>query len=157
MKLLIVRSLARAVRLGPWPTSPRPARGRRGAALAEHVLLVALVLVGLIGILFGMQSHLGKIYTKANNQMGLADCAVSGGSCSVASSGGSGAGQSGGSGGSAAASSGGGGTGSGGTVLGAGDGTPTNVPDASAGSGAGGSGGGSGGSQPEPGIHVPTQ
>jgi Flp pilus assembly pilin Flp len=136
------------------------ARNRRGAALAEHVLLVALVVVGLIGLLFGIQSHLGKIYTKANTQMGIADCAASCSGASsgggAASSGGSVAGQSGGSGGSAAAGSGSSGTGGGGIVLGVGDETPTNGPDASAGSGAG-PGGGSGGSQPQPGIHVPTQ
>jgi Flp pilus assembly pilin Flp len=125
--------------------------------LAEHVLLVALVLVGLIGLLFGMRSHLGSIYTKANNQMGIADCATSGGSCSVPSSGGSGGGQAGGSGGSTAASSGSSETGGGGIVLGEGDQTPTNGPDASAGSGADGSVGGPGGSQPQPGIHVPAQ
>jgi Flp pilus assembly pilin Flp len=123
--------------------------------LAEHVLLVALVLLGLIGLLFGMRTHLGSIYTNANNQMGIADCGTSGGSCSVPSPGGSGAGQTGGSGGSTAASSGSSGTGAGGVVLGAGDPTPTNGPDASTGFGAGGSGGGSGGSQPEPTIHVP--
>ena len=122
--------------------------------MAEYALLAALILVGVVGLLLGMQSHLGRIYTKTNNQMGIADCAVSAGSCSVPSSGGSSAGQSGGSGGSAAGSSGSSGTG-GGTVLGVGDGTPTGGPDASAGSGAGGSTG-SGGSQPVPGIHVPT-
>jgi hypothetical protein len=122
--------------------------------LAEHVLLVALVLVGLVGILLGMRSHLGSIYTKANNQMGIADCAVSAGSCSVPSSGGGGAGQAGGSGGSGAASSGSSGTGSGGIVLGVGDGMPTSGPDVSAGSGGSG---GSGGSQPQPGIQVPIQ
>jgi hypothetical protein len=125
--------------------------------LAEYVLLFALVLVGLMGILFGMQSHLAKIYTKANDQMGVADCGVSTGSCPVASSGGSGSGQPSGSGGSAAASSGSSGTGSGGIVLGVGDQTPTNGPDASTGSGAAGSGGGSGGSERLPGIHVPTR
>jgi Flp pilus assembly pilin Flp len=132
------------------------ASNRRGAALSEYVLLVALVLIGLIGILFGMQSHLGKIYTNANSQIGMADCAASGASCSGASSGGGAAGGSGsgGSAGSAAAASGSSGTGSGGIVLG--DDTPTNTPDASAGAGTG-SGGGSGGSQPQPGIHVPTQ
>jgi type IV secretion system protein TrbL len=116
------------------------------------VLLVALVLLGVIGILFGMQSHLGKIYTNANSQMGMADCAAS---CSGASSGGGAAGGSGsgGSGGSAAAASGSSGTGSGGIVLG--DDAPTNTPDASAGGGTG-SGGGAGGSQPQPGIHIPT-
>jgi hypothetical protein len=122
--------------------------------LAEYVLLFALVLVGLIGILFGMQSHLARIYTKANNQIGVADCAES---CSVPSSGGSSTGQPSGSGSSAAASSGSSGTGSGGIVLGVGDQTPTNGPDATTGSGAAGSGGGSGGSERLPGIHVPTQ
>jgi Flp pilus assembly pilin Flp len=117
--------------------------------LAEHVLLVAVILVGLVGILFGMQSHLRQIYTKANNEMGVADC---GGSCSAASSGGSAGGASGGSGGSSAGSSGGSGSGGGGIVLGVGDETPTNGPDASA-----GSGGGSGGSATQPGIHVPTR
>jgi Flp pilus assembly pilin Flp len=148
--------------MGPWPFSRSFATGRRGAALAEHALLVALVLVGLIGILFGMQSNLRKIYTKANNQMGVADCATS---CSVADGGS--AGPPGGSGSSASASSGSSGTGSSGTggsgtggsgtgssgiVLGAGDETPTSGPDVSA-----GSGGGAGGSQPEPGIRVPLQ
>jgi Flp pilus assembly pilin Flp len=120
--------------------------------LAEYALLAALILAGLVGILFGMQSHLAKIYTKANNEMGIADCA---GSCSVGSSGGSSAGQPAGSSGSAAGSSGGSGTGSGGIVLG--DQTPAGGPAASAGPGAGGSGGGSGGSQAQPGIHVPIQ
>jgi Flp pilus assembly pilin Flp len=119
--------------------------------LAEYVLLVALVLVGLVGILLGIQSHLGRIYTKANDQMGVADCAA--GSCSVASGGGSNGGQSGGSGSTAAASSGSSsGSGSGGIVLGVGGETPPTGPDASA-----GPGGGSGGSQPQPGIHVPAQ
>jgi Flp pilus assembly pilin Flp len=150
-----VRSLAPADRMGLWRTAPRFARSRRGAALAEYALLIALVFVGLVGLLFGMQSHLRNIFTKADNQMGVADCAVSTGSCSVASSGGGNTGQSGGSGSSAASSSGSAGSGSGsgsGSVLGAGDETPTNGPDVSA-----GSGGGSGGSQPQPGIQVPPQ
>jgi Flp pilus assembly pilin Flp len=141
--------------MGPWPFSHSFATSRRGAALAEHVLLVALVLVGLIGILFGMQSHLGKVYTKANNEIGVADCAVSGVSCSVGNSGGGGTSASGGgSGSSASASSGGTGSGiwSGGGMGGVGDGTPTGGPDAST-----GSGGGTGGSGPQPGIRVPTQ
>jgi hypothetical protein len=120
--------------------------------LAEYVVLVAVILVGVVGILFGMQSHLRQIYTKADNQMGIAECGASGGSCSAWGSGGSAGGGSGGSGGSAAGSSGGSGTGSGGIVLGVGDQTPTNGPDASA-----GSGGGSGGSTSQPGIHVPTR
>jgi Flp pilus assembly pilin Flp len=146
----IVPSPAGADRLGFLPFSRSFATSRRGAALAEHVLLVALVLIGLIGILFGMQSHLGKIYTHANNQIGLADCA-SGGGCSAGGSNGGGAGPSGGgSGSSGSASSGSTGSGSGGGVLGAGEGTPTGGPDVST-----GSGGGTGGSQPQPVIQVP--
>ncbi len=152
----MMRSLAHAHRVGLWPSSPFSARSRRGAALAEYALLVALALVGLIGILLGTQSNLRKIYTKANDQMGVADCAVSAGSCSVASSSGGSSGQSGGSGGSAGGSSGSSGTGSSGTgggiVLGVGDETPTGGPDVSA-----GSGGGTGGSAPQPGIQVPPQ
>jgi Flp pilus assembly pilin Flp len=125
--------------------------------LAEYVLLVAFVVVGLVGVLFGTQSNLRKIFTKANTQMGIADCATSGSSCSVAGSAGGTVGSSGGSGSSAAASSSGGtgGTGdsgSSGIVLGAGDETPTSGPSVST-----GSGGGTGGSQPEPGVRVPAQ
>jgi Flp pilus assembly pilin Flp len=146
--------------MGPWPFPRSLATSRRGAALAEYAVLGALILVALVGLLFGMQSNLRKIYTKADIQMGVADCASSAGSCSVASSNGSGAGSSGGSGGSAASSSSGGtgGSGSGssgaggGTVLGAGDETPTSGPSVST-----GSGGGSGGSQPLPGVRVPPQ
>jgi Flp pilus assembly pilin Flp len=151
----IVRSPAGADRLGPLPFSRSFASSRRGAALAEHVLLVALVLVGLIGILFGMQAHLARIYTRANNDIGVADCA-SGGGCSTAGSGGGAGLSGGGSGSSGSASSGSTGTGSGtaagGVVLGVGDETPTGGPDVST-----GSGGGVGGSEPQPGIQVPTQ
>jgi len=143
-------SLARAVRTGLWPTSRSFAANRRGAALAEHVLLVAVILVGLVGILFGMQSHLRQMYTRADNQMGVADCGAGG--CSGASAGGSAGGASGGSGGSPAGSSGGSGTGGGGIVLGGGGQTPTGGPDAS-----NGSGGGSGGGTTQPVIHVPPQ
>jgi Flp pilus assembly pilin Flp len=142
--------------MGPWPFSPSLA-SRRGAALAEYALLGALILVGMIGLLFGMQSNLRKVYTKANIQMGVADCASSAVSCSVASSDGGGAGPAGGSGGSAAASSSSGGTGgsgasgsSGAGGSGTGDETPTGGPSVSA-----GSGGGTGGSQPQPGVRVP--
>jgi Flp pilus assembly pilin Flp len=122
--------------------------------LAEYALLVALIVVGVIGVLFGTQSNLRKLYTKTNTQMGIADCAGSVGSCSVAGSGGGSAGPSGGGGSSAAGSSGSGSGSSGGSgsVLGAGDEPPPSGPSASA-----GSGGGTGGSQPEPGIRVPSQ
>jgi Flp pilus assembly pilin Flp len=135
--------------------------------LAEYALLTVLILVGLIGLLFGMSSNLRKIYTKADTQMGVADCASSAGSCSVASSSDGGAGPSGGSGSSAAAASSSGGTGGSGTggsgtggsgtggsgiVLGAGDETPTSGPNVST-----GSGGGTGGSLPQPGLQVPPQ
>jgi Flp pilus assembly pilin Flp len=152
-----VGSPSRADGMGPWPFPRSLATSRRGAALAEYAVLGALILVGLIGLLFGMQSNLRKIYTKADTQMGLADCASSAGSCSVASSNGGGAGPSGGSGSSAGASSGSGGTGGSGSsgsgsVLGAGDETPTSGPSVST-----GSGGGSGGSLPQPGLQVPPQ
>jgi Flp pilus assembly pilin Flp len=145
--------------MGPWPFSRSFATNRRGAGLAEYVLLVAFVVVGLVGVLFGTQSNLRKIFTKANTQMGVADCATSAGSCSVAASDGGGGGPSGGSGSGASASSGGSGSGGSGssgsgTVLGAGDETPTSGPSASAGSG---SDGGAGGSQTQPGIRVPPQ
>jgi Flp pilus assembly pilin Flp len=129
--------------------------------LAEYVLLVAFVVVGLVGVLFGTQSNLRKIFTKATTQMGIADCATSGSSCPIAGSDGGTVGSSGGSGSSAAASSSGGtggsgsgssGSGSSGIVLGAGDETPTSGPSVST-----GSGGGTGGSQPQPGLRIPTQ